>query len=300
MNRAQQIGSPNKMSLGHRRRIFTTQEDRCLLRMMHANNRFLSRPRLRAQLIGRTGRRLSVRIITRRLIAAGYHSRKPTRCHTLILVHLQCRHHWTSRHRAWVIATGNILSPLASQDSSCITQVDELGCAAGRVKATLVSLCREQMVMLVHLSSSGLDFTMVTKVSWLCWMAPWTSKCIDVWCNKVSYPGKEPPTRTILSWSRIMLFPTQPEPPGISWRARTWKLWIEPASCIYLIVVGQKHTWKFWHWSLCRLSCLTAPWVLKNNWADIYMYIYIYMCVPLYILYVATVALTEFSHFLYK
>ena len=37
-------------------------------------------------------------------------------------------------------------------------------------------------------------------------------------CNKVFYPGQEPPSRTILSWSKIMLHPTQLEPLGISWR----------------------------------------------------------------------------------
>ena len=61
-------------------------------------------------------------------------------------------------------ANGDSVSSLRSQDSSCITQMDELGCVG-----TLMSLCREYMVMSFHLSSYRLDFTMVAKVSWFGW-----------------------------------------------------------------------------------------------------------------------------------
>ena len=72
---------------------------------------------------------------------------------------------------------------------------------------------------------------MVARMSWLCsrcWWAPWTSKCnvTDACCDKVTYPGREPPSRTTLSWSKIMLRPAQLDPLGISWRTRTWKSWI--------------------------------------------------------------------------
>ena len=101
--------------------------------------------------------------------------------------------------------------------------MDELGCRGGRGRGTLMSVCREQMMMSVNLSSYGLNFNMVAKV---CWTAPWTSKCTDVCCNKVSYPGQEPTSKTTLFWSKIMLRPTQPEPLGISSRTRTWKWYI--------------------------------------------------------------------------
>ena len=64
---------------GHRQRISTPREDRFLLRMMHAN-RVLSSNRLKAQLIRHTGRRLSVRTITRGLLALGYQSCWLARC----------------------------------------------------------------------------------------------------------------------------------------------------------------------------------------------------------------------------
>ena len=66
---------------------------------------------------------------------------------------------------------------------------------------------------------------MVAKVNWLCWTAPWTM-CRDVCCNKGCYLGQKTSSRTTLSWSKIMLRPTQSEPLGISWEIRTWKSWI--------------------------------------------------------------------------
>ena len=74
------------------------REDRYLLRMMRFN-RFLSSPRLRAELIRRTGRRMSVRTITRRLLEAGYHSRRPTRSPRLTIDHRRRRRQWARRHR---------------------------------------------------------------------------------------------------------------------------------------------------------------------------------------------------------
>ena len=40
--------------------------------------------------------------------------------------------------------TGDTASSLTSQVSSCITQMDELGCLGGRIWGTLLSVCREQ------------------------------------------------------------------------------------------------------------------------------------------------------------
>ena len=116
------------------------------------------------------------------------------------------------------------------------------------VRGRLMSVYGEQMVMSVHLSSHGL----VTKVSWLCWTAPWTSKCRDdVRCNKVSYTEKEPDFRTTLSWSKIMIRPTQPDALGISWRTRTWKLWIGHS--------------KVRIWSSCRVECVLALLLSTNS-----------------------------------
>ena len=69
-------------------------------------------------------------------------------------------------------ANGDTVSSLTGQESSSIMQIGELGGIGGRVRCTLMFVCREQMVMLVHLSSYGLDFTKVEKVSWLYWKVP--------------------------------------------------------------------------------------------------------------------------------
>ena len=181
---------PNQRSLGHPQRISTPRGGRCLLTMMPAK-RFLSSPMLRAKLIHRTGLALSVRTITRHLLAED-----------IIVVGrydaldwLKCTICKTS------FGTSTTLSSLASQDSDCITQTGDLGCVGGIVQGTLVFVCREQMMMSVHPSPYEGDFTMMTNVSWLCWTTPWTSKCTDVCCNKVFYPGREPPPRTTVPQS---------------------------------------------------------------------------------------------------
>ena len=74
------------------------------------------------------------------------------------------------------------------------TQMDEIRCIGSSVRGTLMFMDGEHVVLSVHLSSNGLNFTMVAKVSWLCWMVPWTSKCADVPYNIVSYPVQEPPS----------------------------------------------------------------------------------------------------------
>ena len=40
-------------------------------------------------------------------------------------------------------ATDDNMSSLTSQDSSCLTEMDDLGCAGGRVRGTLMSVCRQ-------------------------------------------------------------------------------------------------------------------------------------------------------------
>ena len=65
-------------------KVSTPREDRQLPQMVRTN-RFISSPRLRMQMICRIGRRMSVRIIWRRLLAAGYWYRRPARCHRFTL-----------------------------------------------------------------------------------------------------------------------------------------------------------------------------------------------------------------------
>ena len=72
--------------------------------------------------------------------------------------------------------TSTAATLLMGQDSNCITQMGALGCVGSRVRGTMVSVRREQMVMSVHLSSYGPNSIMMASVSWLCWMAPWIKK----------------------------------------------------------------------------------------------------------------------------
>ena len=165
LKRVRQTGYPNQRRFGHHQSISTFPEDQYLLKVVCVQT-CLSRLRLRAHLIRRIGRRLSVRTITLRLFAAEYHSHGPARCPKLTLEHHRRHRQWARRHCVWTAATGEIVSSLTSQDSSCISQMDELGCVGGRVKSTLMSMCREQMVMSVHLSSYGLDLIMAAKLNW--------------------------------------------------------------------------------------------------------------------------------------
>ena len=68
-------------------------EDRQLLWMVRTN-RFISAPRLLMQMIRRFGWRMSVRNIRRRLLAAGYWSRRPAKCLRLTLEHRWLRRYW--------------------------------------------------------------------------------------------------------------------------------------------------------------------------------------------------------------
>ena len=80
--------------------ISKTREDSQLLRMVRMNC-FIKAHRLRMQMIRRFGRRMTVRTIRRRLLAAGYWSRRPARCPWLTLEHRRRRRVWGRRHRVW-------------------------------------------------------------------------------------------------------------------------------------------------------------------------------------------------------
>ena len=96
----QETGRPHQRKCGGSMKISTPRED-CQLFQMVRTNPFISAPHLRIQMIRRLGRRMSVRTIRRRLLAAGYWSRRPARCHRLTLEHRRRRREWGRRHGVW-------------------------------------------------------------------------------------------------------------------------------------------------------------------------------------------------------
>ena len=76
-------------------------QEGCQLLPIVRSNRFISAPRLRMQMIRRFGKRMSVQTIRRRLLAAGYWSRRPSRCPRLPLEHRRRRREWGRKHRVW-------------------------------------------------------------------------------------------------------------------------------------------------------------------------------------------------------
>ena len=93
-----ETGRPHQRKRGGSMKISTPQEDRQLRRMLRTN-RFISAPCLRMQMIRRFGRRMSVRTIRRRFLAAWYW--RPARRPRLTLEHRRRRCEWGRRHRAW-------------------------------------------------------------------------------------------------------------------------------------------------------------------------------------------------------
>lgn len=102
LRRNRETGRPDQRNRGGRGKITSDREDRQLLRMARAN-RFITSTRLRVQMIQRLGRRLSARSIRRRLLAAGYRSRRPARCPRLTMVHRRRRREWGRTHRVWTL-----------------------------------------------------------------------------------------------------------------------------------------------------------------------------------------------------
>ena len=100
LRRNRETGRPHQRKRGGSMKISMPREDRQLLRMVRMN-RFISAPRLRIRMIRRFRRRMSVRTIQRRLLAAGYRSRRPARCPRLTLEHRRRRREWGRRHRVW-------------------------------------------------------------------------------------------------------------------------------------------------------------------------------------------------------
>ena len=100
VRRNRETGRPHQRKHGSSMEISTPREDSHLLLMVRTN-RFISAPRLRMQMNRRFGRRMSYRTIRRRLLAAGYWSRRPARCLRLTFEHRQASREWGRRHRVW-------------------------------------------------------------------------------------------------------------------------------------------------------------------------------------------------------
>ena len=100
LRRNRETGRPHQRKRGGWIKISTPREDRQLLRMVRMK-RFISAPLLRMQMIHRFGRGMSVLTIQRRLLAAGYWSRRLSTCPRLTLEHRRRRCEWGRRHRMW-------------------------------------------------------------------------------------------------------------------------------------------------------------------------------------------------------
>ena len=94
------IGQPHQWRLGSSRSLNTAREDKQLIQMV-IDNRFIPTARLCVEMIRRFLRRLSVRSMVNRLLAAGYQSGSLARCPRLTLDHRRCRHVWGGTHRRW-------------------------------------------------------------------------------------------------------------------------------------------------------------------------------------------------------
>ena len=105
LRRNRETGRSHQRKRGGSMKISSPREDRQLLRMVRTN-RFISAPRLQMRMIRRFGRRMSIGTIRRRLLAAGYRSRRPARCPWLTLEHGRRRREWGRRHKVWDLRQG--------------------------------------------------------------------------------------------------------------------------------------------------------------------------------------------------
>ena len=109
LGRNRDTGRPHQRKRGGSMKISKPREDHQLHRMVR-KNRFMIR---------RFGRRMAVRTIRRRLLAAGYWSRRPARCPRVTLEHTRCRREWGRRHRVWVLC--RILSTIPDAPAKSIS-----------------------------------------------------------------------------------------------------------------------------------------------------------------------------------
>ena len=100
LRRFRETGRVIQRPQGHRLAMTTPRKDCALIRIMR-RNRFLSPSRFRVELIRRTGRLVSARMVQRRFVAAGYHPRRPARCPRLTYEHRRQRRVWAHGYRNW-------------------------------------------------------------------------------------------------------------------------------------------------------------------------------------------------------
>ena len=91
------------------------------------------------QMIRQFGRRMSVRTIRRRLLAAGYWSRRPARCPRLTLDHRRRSREWERRHRVWDLRQWRdcVFSDESRPPYTTVTVGS--GCAVGKGRGWLMS-----------------------------------------------------------------------------------------------------------------------------------------------------------------
>ena len=146
-----------------------------------------------------------------RLLAVGYHSRRLARCPRLTLVNPRRCRQWARRHCVWNIWHWQ----------HCIfTDESRFKLHHTDGRARLCSLLGERHIGVCVQGTD--DFVGPSFIVWagfhyggkreLVGLGGATNQQVYVCCNKVFYPGQEPPSTTTFSWTKIMPRPTLPEP----------------------------------------------------------------------------------------
>ena len=157
--RNRETGRPHQRKRGCLMKISTPREDRQLLRMVKTN-RFISVPRLRMQMVRRLRRRMSVRTIRRLLLAAGYWSRRPVRCHRLTLEHRRRRREWGRSTECGTSDNGDTVSSVMGPGSPYTTVTVGSGCAVGKGRCWLMPASSLMMEIVARQSWYGVQSTM--------------------------------------------------------------------------------------------------------------------------------------------
>ena len=120
------------------------------------------------------GRRMSVWTIRRRLVAAGYWSRRPARCPRLTLEHRRRRREWERRHRELDFRQWR--HSIFSDESrfSLYHSDSRVGCAVGKGKGWLMPASSLMMEIVAHQSWYGVKSNIGGGVSWSWWMELYT------------------------------------------------------------------------------------------------------------------------------
>ena len=144
LRRNRETGRPRQRKRGGSMKISTPREDRQLLRMVKTN-RFISAPRQRMQIIRWFGRRMSVRTIRRRFLAAGYWSQSPASTGDATVGGGGGTECGTSDN-------GDIVSSVMSSGSPYTTVTVRSGCAVGKGRGWLMPASSLMMEIVARLS----------------------------------------------------------------------------------------------------------------------------------------------------